>query len=110
MRYQENYGQISRCILQPFFPSLRTVVELSRSYFQRYRENIIILSQFHTESVKTSKHQHENRYCYAMKIFLLVQIYIKKNIVKQHKTIMSQQERIKHNHIIIVVGRNEVLK
>ena len=107
--WKKSYKIILKFLFSPRSPTPHTIVELSRSCFKRYRDNMIILSDIEVRPIPTSKKSIENRYCFYKDVVYGKNVHMKcemKEDAIQAQTI--ELDRMKNNHVLIVAKLSEL--
>ena len=109
LNWRSNYNKISRYILDPSSPSLHTIVELSRTHMNHYKHNMIVLSGLQVQQIENqNKNKMENRDFQYGSIEFGKKVQVTNTCCEGIQYTTIQLERMKNNHVIIVVKLNEL--
>ena len=109
LNWRSNYNKISRYILDPSSPSLHTIVELSRTHMNHYKHNMIVLSCLQVQQIENqNKNKMENRDFQYGSIEFGKNVQVTNTCCEGIQYTTIQLERMKNNHVIIVVTLNEL--
>ena len=107
--WNRNFEKISTYILNPSSPSLHTIIELSRTHMNRYKDNMIILSGIQIRDIKTNNNNcMENRDVQYSNIEIGKHVQVSNCYCNGVKMTTIQLEQMKNNQMLIVVKLNEL--
>ena len=108
MDWKNTYERVSQNITDPSSQSLHSVIELSRSHFNRYKESAIILSglQIHQNGKETKR--IENHCCSYKYISYGKNVYTYTKTCDGVQRIAIQLDKMKSNHLLILIKLSEL--